>query len=448
MVFCSAGFEMQSIGLAALALLCAAACASAASPARYPLVLVSCDGFRYDYLNWYPNETQFLRSLIKQGVHVKSMKPAFATKTFPNHWTIATGLYQESHGIVGNSMYDPLFNASFNKGTRDERWWNASEPIWINAKKQGLKSATFFWPGSEVSFKGVRQDYWFNYSGSVSFETRVSTVLEWITEKDVQMATMYLNEPDSSGHKFGPKSKQVREALKKVDDTIRSLFEGLKAKKFSNKVNVLIVSDHGMMGMTPDKVIHLDSSMDELVDRVLDSGPLLAMNAKPGKRKQLVEYLNNQVRQRNLSMRVFDKDSLPERFHYAKNRRTPEVLVLPDQGYLVLTSKDTKPVSAGHHGFDNSYSDMRVPMFAVGPSFHHNFLIDGNRRKSFRQVDIYGLMCHLLQIRPQPNNGSTDYLPFILKMSSLGSDFSWFTHVGLMFFEKVMNMVTEFFSKF
>uniref|UniRef100_A0A1I8IEI8 Ectonucleotide pyrophosphatase/phosphodiesterase family member 6 n=1 Tax=Macrostomum lignano TaxID=282301 RepID=A0A1I8IEI8_9PLAT len=421
---------MQSIGLAALALLCAAACASAASPARYPLVLVSCDGFRYDYLNWYPNETQFLRSLIKQGVHVKSMKPAFATKTFPNHWTIATGLYQESHGIVGNSMYDPLFNASFNKGTRDERWWNASEPIWINAKKQGLKSATFFWPGSEVSFKGVRQDYWFNYSGSVSFETRVSTVLEWITEKDVQMATMYLNEPDSSG----------REALKKVDDTIRSLFEGLKAKKFSNKVNVLIVSDHGMMGMTPDKVIHLDSSMDELVDRVLDSGPLLAMNAKPGKRKQLVEYLNNQVRQRNLSMRVFDKDSLPERFHYAKNRRTPEVLVLPDQGYLVLTSKDTKPVSAGHHGFDNSYSDMRVPMFAVGPSFRQGVELNGTNDGSFRQVDIYGLMCHLLQIRPQPNNGSGELLPQMLKSSARSATraSSWHPLFGLIFLARAL----------
>ncbi|PAA75687.1 hypothetical protein BOX15_Mlig016527g1, partial [Macrostomum lignano] len=276
-----------------------------------------------------------------------------------------------------------------------------------------------------------------------------------------QMATMYLNEPDSSGHKFGPKSKQVREALKKVDDTIRSLFEGLKAKKFSNKVNVLIVSDHGeshlffwtetifrkplvifvgMMGMTPDKVIHLDSSMDELVDRVLDSGPLLAMNAKPGKRKQLVEYLNNQVRQRNLSMRVFDKDSLPERFHYAKNRRTPEVLVLPDQGYLVLTSKDTKPVSAGHHGFDNSYSDMRVPMFAVGPSFRQGVELNGTNDGSFRQVDIYGLMCHLLQIRPQPNNGSGELLPQMLKSSARSATraSSWHPLFGLIFLARAL----------
>ncbi|KAK6184426.1 hypothetical protein SNE40_006900 [Patella caerulea] len=206
------------------------------------------DGFRWDYLENI--DTPNFDSMADQGVKVRYMNNTFVTET--SHYSMATGLYKESHGIVGNQMYDPVFNESFTIRTRDSKWWEAGKPIWITATKYNKKSATHFWPGSEVEIKGVRPAIWLPYNGSIPFKTRIDTVVEWFANKGVHFATLYFHEPDATGHKYGPDSQEYKDKVKYMDGILGYMMRKLRDNKLWDSVNVIVTSDHGMTSVDVD----------------------------------------------------------------------------------------------------------------------------------------------------------------------------------------------------
>ena len=199
------------------------------------VILISIDGFRYDYLEKYKPKT--LRRLAKKGVRAKWMIPSFPTKTFPNHYTIATGLLPENHGITTNNMYDPEFDAVFSLGKREEvqnpRWWGG-EPIWVTAEKQGQKAGAFFFPGTEAPIGGKHPTFWKTYDGKIPNEQRVDTVLSWLDlpkKERPTIYTLYFSDVDDAGHRFSPDAKETKEAVRNVDKMIKRLVKGLKKRK-------------------------------------------------------------------------------------------------------------------------------------------------------------------------------------------------------------------------
>ena len=230
------------------------------------VILISIDGFRYDYLEKYNPKN--LNKLAKEGVRAKWMIPSFPTKTFPNHYTIATGLLPEHHGIIANNIYDPNFEAVFGLGKREEvenpRWWQG-EPIWVTAEKQGQIAAAFFFPGTETLIGGVRPTFWKQYDGSIPNEERVKTVLSWLDlpkDKRPTLFTMYFSDVDDAGHEFSPDSVETGKVVKKLMKLIGKLVDGLKKRKSFQQCKLIIVSDHGMAKVPKQNSIVLDEMFD------------------------------------------------------------------------------------------------------------------------------------------------------------------------------------------
>lgn len=199
------------------------------------VLLISFDGFRWDYMD--KTRTENLDFVVRSGVKAKYMENTFVTKTFPNHFTIVTGLYEESHGIVANTMYDPVFKSWFHIGNNETRWWNGGEPLWVTNQKAGKKSGTVFWPGADVKIRGQYPTYYLKYNHNLSYKARVDKVIELLSMKNPPtFLTLYLDEPDHSGHQHGPDSKEVVAAIERVDNTTGYLINKLKSKGLLDEV--------------------------------------------------------------------------------------------------------------------------------------------------------------------------------------------------------------------
>ncbi|XP_055957013.1 ectonucleotide pyrophosphatase/phosphodiesterase family member 5 [Patella vulgata] len=354
-------------------------CGVTGRPKKYvdKVLLVSMDGFRWDYLDKI--DTPHFDYLADHGVKVRYVNNTFITETFPCHYSIATGLYEESHGIIANKMYDPVFNETFGMANHDPKWWEAGEPIWITATKQNMKSATYFWPGSEVAIKGVRPEIWYPYNESVPFEERIDTVMDWFANQGVHLATLYFHEPDHTGHLYGPDSQQIKDKVVYMDNILGYLLGKLRENQLWDSVNVIITSDHGMTSVDVDTQNILPE--DGQVDTVYQS-------------------LKNQSDAMHLT--VYKKEDIPEHYHYKNNRRVMPVVALADEGWLVVDNKhryDYHP--GGAHGYNNQFMSMKPIFLAHGPNFKSNY-----RQESIKNVDIYPLICELLGVVASPNNGS------------------------------------------
>lgn len=252
-----------------------------------PVLLISIDGFRADYLERYAPPV--LTRLARQGVRAEALIPAFPTLTFPNHYTMVTGLYPDHHGIVGNTMFDSTlghFSLSNREAIADGRWWADGEPLWVTAQRQGLRTATYFWPGSEAEIHGMRPTYWMPYDSRIPGEERVRQVLAWLDLPDSlrpHWITLYFSDVDHAGHEHGPDAPEVAEAVRKVDGYLQQLIEGLRARNLLDRVNLLIVSDHGMAATSAERVIFLDDfvSLEEL--HIVTWSPVLMLYPRPGR---------------------------------------------------------------------------------------------------------------------------------------------------------------------
>uniref|UniRef100_A0A671US96 Ectonucleotide pyrophosphatase/phosphodiesterase 1 n=1 Tax=Sparus aurata TaxID=8175 RepID=A0A671US96_SPAAU len=388
---------------------------------RPPLILVSLDGFRAEYLKDHSSHLPVINKLRNTGTTTPYMRPVYPTKTFPNHYSIVTGLYPESHGIVDNKMYDVTQDAFFSLKT-DEKLnpkWYQGEPVWITAMRQKLKTGTFFWPGSDVAINGTHPDYYMVYDKSITFEKRVSKLFEWLKLPQGQRPdfyTLYLDEPDSSGHRYGPASTQVVEALENVDRILGTLMDGLTQRNLQHCVNLIIVSDHGMEEASCEKALYVSSYIDNTADFSVIQGP--AARIRPSRLPENFFSFDYEGLVKNLSCRTSDqpmrpylKENLPKRMHFANNKRIERGHLYMKSGWqAALNRKELKYCTGGYHGSDNLFTNMQAIFIGYGPGFKESTVVP-----PFENIEVYNLMCDLLDIRPSPNNGTHGSLNHLLK---------------------------------
>ncbi|MFY9226622.1 MAG: nucleotide pyrophosphatase/phosphodiesterase family protein [Blastocatellia bacterium] len=378
------------------------------------VILISLDGFRADFLS--KNTVPTLHQLASDGVRSEALIPVFPTKTFPNHYTIVTGLYPENHGVVANRMYDPKLNKYFPGSDREEiqnaAWWGG-EPIWITAQLQGQISATLFWPGSETT-NGRNANHWLPYDKSLSYRDRVNHLLTWLDlplEKRPTLITLYLEEIDIIGHDNGPDSPKIKEGFSLIENTLQDLIAGLKAREIFEQVNLIVVSDHGMAALSEDRAIYLDDYIDLSKIKVVQESPLAWVWPKED---ELTE-VHQKLAKAHPNLKAYLKDELPEKYHYRNNPRIPPIIAIADEGYFITTHGIMKSLgrtfaSGGTHGYDPDLASMQGIFIAHGPAFKKNLIVP-----PFRNINVYNVISSVLSLKPAPNDGCTDCFQHLLK---------------------------------
>jgi Type I phosphodiesterase / nucleotide pyrophosphatase len=369
------------------------------------VVLVAFDGWRWDYLDRL--EAPALRGLAARGVRSEGLIPVFPTLTFPNHYTLVTGLRPARHGIVSNTMLDPAipgrFSLSNTAVTGNPAWWGG-EPIWHTATGQGVKSGTMFWPGSDVAIGGKYPTYWRQFQHTLPPAERTNQVLEWLRLPEGErpgLITLYYSDVDSAGHDGGPDSEAVREAVERVDHELGRLVEGVEALGLASRVHWIIVSDHGMAPLSADRLIQLDDYVDPATLQVVDAGPWLTVNPVGVSADAIYEALHG----RHPHLRVFRSAELPPQYGLAGHPRVPAIVALADEGWYVvsrdrLARRDPDEAWGGAHGFDPAYQSMRGLLVAAGPRLREGLVIP-----PVENIHVYELMCTLLGLTPAPNDG-------------------------------------------
>lgn len=396
------------LGIAAL-IVAMAALPVRAQPA--PLILISIDGFRADYLARGASPT--LAALAAEGVHAKAMIPSFPSVTFPNHTAIVTGLVPDHNGIVANTFLAPEGGARFTMASKDAVWWGESTPIWITAERAGIRSAIEFWPGVAVPHQGTLPGRFNDYDRAVTPDARVDAVLGWFdAPQRPGLALLYFDTVDSAGHSFGPDSPQVDAAIATVDHAVARLIDGLKARGIA--ANVIVVSDHGMAPVAGDHLVFLDDLIDVNAVGVAYDGTVLgiALPATPAAQAARARLKANPPH-----MTCWDKRDVPERLHYGHNARVPDMVCMVETGWLVMTRDSFRRGQAAHpgvekgaHGYDIADPLMGALFIANGPAFRRHLTI-----APFPNVAVYPLMARLLGITPLPNDGKAADLAAIVR---------------------------------
>lgn len=381
------------------------------------VILISLDGFRYDYIDKYSPPT--LRRLAREGVRAKWMIPSFPTKTFPNHYTVATGLYPANHGIVENNVFDfgEVFSMSKRKEVENPRWWGG-EPIWVTAEKQGRIAASYFFVGSETLINGEQPTFWRKYDGGVPPQMRVDKLLGWFDlpkEKRPTMMTLYFSDTDDAGHAFGPDAEETKYAVWNVDSYLERLMNGLRARKIDNKVNLIIVSDHGMAPVYYTQKTFLDDHFNfDLTERILWTNEIVQIFPKPGKTEEIYSKISNLEH-----ATCWKKEDIPERLHYRQGKRVAPIVCSSEEGWLTTSRKRYEDLTRdlddpghprGAHGYDNKYQSMQATFVAHGPAFKRAFVAE-----PFANVEVYNLMCQILGLKPAPNDGNLENVRSMLK---------------------------------
>ncbi|UQD56325.1 ectonucleotide pyrophosphatase/phosphodiesterase [Flavobacterium sp. K5-23] len=383
------------------------ACASYAQQKDKPyVVLVSLDGFRWDYHTYF--DTPNLDKIANEGVKAKSMKPSYPTKTFPNHYSIVTGLYPDNNGIVNNSFYDPKLKMSFSLSSiakTDARFYGGN-PIWNVAEQQGIKTASFYWPGSDI---GDRSPSIFKtYDASVPYATRIETVIDWLKlpEKErPHLITLYFDEPDYTGHTFGPLSKENKITVHKMDSIIGSLSMKLEELSIGKQINLIVVSDHGMTDISDKKKVavlkYLKPSWLEYADVI---NPIMSIRVRPEAQDSVFKALR-----RVPHIRFWKTDNIPKRLHYGTNDRSLDFVIEAKKGYS-LVKESSQKVKGGTHGYDNRVKDMHAIFYAKGPDFKVN-----KKVRTLKNVSVYNLIAHILGLQIETVDGDFKEVKRMLK---------------------------------
>ncbi|KAJ0985490.1 hypothetical protein J5N97_003846 [Dioscorea zingiberensis] len=388
----------------------------------HPVVLlVSSDGFRYGYQFKAPNPN--IHRLISNGTEAEAgLIPVFPSLTFPNHYSIVTGLYPAYHGIINNQFTDPISGEAFSMASHEPSWW-LGEPVWETVVNHGLNAATFFWPGSEVK-KGswtCSPEFCRQYNGSVPFEQRVDAILDYFDlpiNEIPSLMTLYFEDPDHQGHQFGPDDPTITEAVVHVDELLGRLIAGLEKRGVFQDVTLILLGDHGMVGTCDKKIIFLDDLapwIDVPSDWVQSLSPLLAITPPSGfSASQVVEKMNEGLSSGKVGngehVKMYLKEDLPERLHYSASYRIPPIIGLVAEGYKVeMRRAESEKECGGAHGYDNALFSMRSIFVAHGPQFAR-----GRKIPSFENVEIYNLIASILKLKGAPNNGSSSFSDFVL----------------------------------
>lgn len=393
--------------LAVVLALFVAACASSPPPRERPLViLVSIDGFHPGYLE--RGVTPVLSKLAAGGAS-GAMRPSFPSKTFPNHYTLVTGLVPDRHGVVDNTMTDPKKpGVTFTqKNSLDGTWWDDATPLWVSAERAGLKTATLFWPGSEAEIRGVRPSRYLPFDQTVTSSARADRLLAWIDEGRPAFATLYFDEVDTAGHKLGPNAPALNTALASVDAAVGRLVDGLAARGIA--ANIVITADHGMAETSRDRVIVLDEvvAMDA-IKPTFGWGAYVTLAPLPGREAEVAKALAGP----HANMTCWTKDRMPERFQYGTHARTPPWFCLPRTGWQIVPRSRLDGLTAigGNHGYDPADPSMLAVFIGAGPAFR-----PGAKIAPFDNVDVYPLLMRLVGLAPERNDGDLTELGPVLR---------------------------------
>lgn len=387
--------------------------AAPASPAT--VILISIDGYRADYLQ--RGLSPSLAMLAARGVRAQWMTPSFPSLTFPNHYTLVTGLYPDHHGIVANTMEDARlgrFSLSNRRAVSDERWWDQATPLWVDVQRQGGHAATMFWPGSEAPIHGVRPDHWLPFDAKMPPEARVDKVLQWLDLPPVlrpRFITLYFDAVDHQAHEHGPDSTEVDEALRRTDAALGRLIDGLKQRGLFDRVDLVIVSDHGMAPVSPGHLIFLDTLADLGKLRVVVTGPIAELG--PAVSDDASRDAVKKLLAPHPHLRCWRKQDIPRRFHYGTHPRIPPWVCLAQTGWLITTHQAVAARAhppRGEHGYDNFDPLMRALFIAEGPAFQRDVVV-----APFPNVDVYPLLAHLLRITSERNDGDYAAVQAMLK---------------------------------
>jgi predicted AlkP superfamily pyrophosphatase or phosphodiesterase len=366
------------------------------------VILISFDGWRWDYIDRHPVPN--LEALAARGVRARALIPSFPVLTFPNHYTIVTGLYPEHHGIIANNMRDPSIPDRFSmtsQAVTDARWWGG-EPIWVTAIRHGRRAATLFWPGSEAPVGGIRPTYWKAYDKAMGPFERVQQTLAWLRLPERErpsLLTLYFEDVDSAGHDFGPESAELDAATRRLDNALGSLVDGVRALGLDDRTSLVVISDHGMTPATYGRVIYLDAYIDLSTVDILESGATLQLSPRDGD----VDGLFRKLHGKHPKLEIYRKQDVPAGLHFNDNPRIPAIVGVPADGWSVSSGERLmqEELHVGTHGYLPTSRDMGALFVAAGPSLRQGVLV-----APFENIHIYELLCRLLKIEPAHNDGN------------------------------------------
>jgi predicted AlkP superfamily pyrophosphatase or phosphodiesterase len=380
------------------------------------VILVSLDGFRYDYARKY--HADHLLAMATEGASApEGMLPSYPSITFPNHYTIVTGLYPEHHGIVANSFYDAERKGTYSyhdsKSVGDGTWYGGT-PLWVLAEQQGMRSASFYWVGSEADIQGVRPTYYLKFDAKFPNQKRVEQVVAWLhlpPEQRPHMITLYFSDTDSAGHRFGPDSTEVADAVHELDSEIGRLMDGVKESKLP--VDLIVLADHGMIDVK-DTPIHLDQfGLDPALFAQI-VGPSVYPKSDEDAQKAY-----EAMRGKSDKFDVFRRSQAPAHLHFDSNPREGDPVVVPTGPYFITATTDPhaeEHIPQAEHGYDAvCMPEMRAIFFAVGPDIR-----PGIKLEPFENVSVYPMIAKILgldirNLKTGPIDGKLGVLEEVLK---------------------------------
>ncbi len=385
------------------------------------VILISLDGFRYDYVERFQPEN--LSKFVKEGTSAEALIPSFPSKTFPNHYTIATGMLPEHHGLVDNSFYEPFKDQVYSMGNRDivqDGYWYGGTPLWVLAENNGMKAVSYFFVGSEAPVQGIRPSEYFDYDGRVPNLTRISKVFEWLQSPDTErprLIALYFSDMDDVGHAYGPSNNEkLQERLTKLDHELGALIEGVKS--FDLPINLIFVSDHGMSDVKKDRLINLDELTEGIDARVVNNGALAHIHLEDkADKKSAIELI--QSRSAHVSIDDLEKnENYTDVSRYAQ--RIGDFLILPELGYYLADNRGMmryqnraamlKTEVFGEHGFSPKNKEAWGIFYASGPQIEAGLQIP-----PFQNIHIYPLICQILGLPiPEGIDGKAEVLESVL----------------------------------
>jgi predicted AlkP superfamily pyrophosphatase or phosphodiesterase len=380
--------------------------AQAGSAGRPYVVVVSLDAFRYDYIARYHPAS--LEGLAARGIAARALIPPFPSKTFPSHYTLATGLYPGHHGILSNTFYDPAFGKWFRlkdtAAVRDGRWYGGT-PIWVAAQREGVQTSVYFWPGSEAAVQGTRPTAWWNYLASIPDSVRVDAGLAQLRRSPAarpHLVMLYLTDVDDTTHKYGPDTPHTANAVASVDLALTRLLEGVARLPIRDSVNVVVVSDHGMAASPQERMLALRPMLAAAgidTTRVLmgDNGPVMPLwfAGDTALARRALGVLAAGL----THARAYTSVTAPKRWHIDGNARAGDVFVVADPGYSVAKGERDRVIDRGTHGWDPVDSLMRGIFVAAGPGISAAGTVP-----AFESVHVYPFLASLLHLSHAPRS--------------------------------------------
>ncbi len=374
------------------------------------LIILSMDGFRWDYTDAV--NTPNFDKIAKMGVKAESMQVSFPSKTFPNHYTLVTGMVPDHHGIVNNTFYAPEYDEVYSLRNREavqNGKFYGGEPIWNTAEKQGVKAASYFWVGSEADIQQMHPSYYKVYDHDFDFYQRADSVIAWLSleeDKRPHMISWYVSEPDGVGHHEGPRSTKADSVVQELDHLLGYFMDQLEAHPLGKKVNVIVTSDHGMESISEERSLYFEDYLkEEWIQYALGGNPIWNILAAEGCQDSIFRALDTVQ-----GLSIFRNPEVPKSLSYGTNERCLDFTVLADSSYSILESQPKRGYIKGTHGYDIRNKDMNAIFYAYGPAFKN-----GYQQPMFSNTSIYPLMCQILDLVPAPNDGDFKEVSGMLK---------------------------------